>query len=240
MCNVDCVEPCQLLSCRGLLWICYTCHQKLRSGQEHSANRITLKVTFGFVLRRTRTQFAVVRYMRISLDVEDEEEVGRRKEAHYMSLLQLFHPYRSDVELKPAGFESYALFYEQGIMLFSDASARSVKSVVDANRAKFEVDKPQLDKAQDLTCILSDNNARGDLSPKHRERREQEQDEIAEECFGFQGFKTFPIWASANRQPNSKRAESPCCELRVWLWSGLFMRLSWPFFTGSGTGACTK
>lgn len=68
----------------------------------------------GFVLRRTQTQFVVVRYMQVSLDVEDEEAVGRQREAHYMSLLQLFLPYRTDADLKPAGFESYALFYNKG------------------------------------------------------------------------------------------------------------------------------
>lgn len=29
----DCTAPCQLLSCGGQLWICYTCYQKLREGE---------------------------------------------------------------------------------------------------------------------------------------------------------------------------------------------------------------
>lgn len=59
---------------------------------EHSANRITLK----FVLCRTQTQFTAVWYMHVSLDVKDEGEVGRKKEAHYMTFLLLSLPYRAN------------------------------------------------------------------------------------------------------------------------------------------------
>lgn len=106
-----------------------------------------------------------------------------------MTLLQLFLPYRHDSELKPAGFESYTLFYHEGIVSFSDGSVQTVKSVVDANRAKFEVDDPQLEKAQDLARILGDNDAWGDLCPELQvehleslaERKQQQQEEIVED-----------------------------------------------------------
>ena len=32
-CSDDCVVPCQLVSSRGQLWICYTCHNKISKGQ---------------------------------------------------------------------------------------------------------------------------------------------------------------------------------------------------------------
>lgn len=131
---------------------------------ESSANRIALEAAMGFVLRRTQTQFAVVRYMQVSLYFEnkEEEDVGRRKEAHYMSFLQLFAPYRTDAKLKPAGFKTYTLFYDEGFVVFSNKSVHSVKSVLEANRAKFEVGMKRLEKDQDLA------RDRGDLCPEQQ------------------------------------------------------------------------
>ncbi len=65
---------------------------------------IKLKNGLGFILRRTRSQFAVVRYMRLKLD--------KQEEAHFQSLLQLFLPYRTDSDLKPEGFELFEQFYK--------------------------------------------------------------------------------------------------------------------------------
>ena len=69
---------------------------------EKSPDQIQLKSGLGFILRRTRTQFAVVRYMRFNLE--------KQEEGHFLSLLQLFLPYRTDLDLKPEGFELFKQF----------------------------------------------------------------------------------------------------------------------------------
>ena len=89
---------------------------------EKSDNLIALKNGLGFILKRTRTQFAVVRYMRYS----DEKHV----EARFQTLLQLFLPYRTESDLKPEGFELFEQFYKDGKVRFGDGSVHSVCAVV--------------------------------------------------------------------------------------------------------------
>lgn len=57
--------------------VTFSSEYRVLSKNENSATRISLKQDMGFVVCRTRTAFAVVRYMLVSLDEEDEEEVGR-------------------------------------------------------------------------------------------------------------------------------------------------------------------
>lgn len=52
-------------------------------------------------------------------------------ELFYQSILQLFLPYRKDVQLKPAGFETYQQFYSSGLVRLGDGCLHLVKSVVD-------------------------------------------------------------------------------------------------------------
>ncbi|XP_061749313.1 uncharacterized protein LOC133547832 [Nerophis ophidion] len=150
---------------------------------ENSDNKIELQGGLGFVLRRTRSQFAVVRYMRF--------KVNKQEEAHFQSLLQLFLPYRTDLELRPEGFEFYKQFYEEGYVL-AGGTVQPVQDVVEENRAKFEVDCSRLEHAQEIADMLGgnvDEDAWGDLCPEQQvehmecleERREQQQGEIREE-----------------------------------------------------------
>nr|XP_061838349.1 uncharacterized protein LOC133620798 isoform X2 [Nerophis lumbriciformis] len=156
---------------------------RILSQNENSDNKIELQGGLGFVLRRTRTQFAVVRYMRFKLD--------KQEEAHFQSLLQLFLPYRTDLELKPEGFEFYKQFHEEGNVTSAGGTERPVRDVVDENRAKFEVDCPRLERAQEIADLLGgvDEDAWGDLCPEQQvehmecleERRLQQQGEITDE-----------------------------------------------------------
>ncbi|XP_061784267.2 uncharacterized protein [Nerophis lumbriciformis] len=156
---------------------------RILSQNENSDNKIELQGGLGFVLRRTRTQFAVVRYMRFKLE--------KQEEAHFQSLLQLFLPYRTDLELKPEGFEFYKQFHEEGNVTLAGGTERPVRDVVDENRAKFEVDCPRLERAQEIADMLGgvDEDAWGDLCPEQQvehmecleERRLQQQGEIRDE-----------------------------------------------------------
>ncbi|XP_029923306.1 uncharacterized protein LOC115370422 isoform X2 [Myripristis murdjan] len=156
---------------------------RVLSKNEKSKDRIQLNNDLGFILRRTRTQFAVVRYMRFSLD--------RQEEAHFQSLLQLFLPYRTDSDLKPAGFELFEQFYNDGQVTFSDGSVHSVCDVIGENRARFEVNCPHLELAQEIAAQNNgvDEDVWGELCPEQEterlegleEQRQQREAEIAEE-----------------------------------------------------------
>ncbi|XP_061923815.1 uncharacterized protein LOC133663392 isoform X1 [Entelurus aequoreus] len=157
---------------------------RVLSQNEDSANKIALQGGLGFILRRTRTQFAVVRYMRFKLD--------KQEEAHFQSLLQLFLPYRTDCELKPEGFDFYKQFHDEGNVTLAGGTARPVRDVVGDNRANFEVDCPRLERAQELADLLGpnvDEDAWGDLRPEQEiehmecleERQKQQQEEISDE-----------------------------------------------------------
>ncbi|XP_035813472.2 uncharacterized protein LOC118471686 [Amphiprion ocellaris] len=129
------------------------------SKNEKSQTRVTLKNKCGFVMKRTRTKPAVVRYMRFS--------ETKKPEAFYQSNLQLFNPYRVDAELKLPSCETFEQFYKNGNVRFSDGSTHSVKSVVDDNRSKFEIQAEELDNIQNAVDINNiDEDAWCQLCPE--------------------------------------------------------------------------
>ncbi|XP_074526296.1 uncharacterized protein LOC141790369 [Halichoeres trimaculatus] len=174
---------------------------RVLSRNEKSENAIELKNNLGFILRRTRSQFAVVRYMRFNLE--------KQEEAHFQSLLQLFLPYRTDSELKPEGFEFFSQFYEVGEVRFRDGSVHSVQAVVEENRAKFEFDCPDLERAQEIAELLGgvDEDVWGELCPEQEaeriecleERRQQQAEEIEGEQLA-EGLENIPDLMGAARQ----------------------------------------
>ncbi|XP_074538707.1 uncharacterized protein LOC141800196 [Halichoeres trimaculatus] len=174
---------------------------RVLSRNEKSENAIELENNLGFILRRTRSQFAVVRYMRFNLE--------KQEEAHFQSLLQLFLPYRTDCELKPQGFELFSQFYEDGEVRFRDGSVHSVQAVVEENRAKFEFDCPDLERAQEIAELLGgvDEDVWGELCPEQEaeriecleERRQQQAEEIEGEQL-VEGLENIPDLMGAARQ----------------------------------------
>lgn len=91
-------------------------------------------------MKRTRTQPAVVHYVRFS--------ETKNPELFYQSIMQLFLPYRLDVQLKPQNIETFEQFYKNGHVSFSDGSRHSVKAVVDVSRSMFEFEAEALDNIQ--------------------------------------------------------------------------------------------
>ncbi|XP_042269742.1 uncharacterized protein LOC121898666 isoform X1 [Thunnus maccoyii] len=124
---------------------------RVLSKNEKSQASIKLKNDCGFITKRTRTDPAVVRYARFS--------ETKNPELFYQSIMQLFLPYRADVQLKPPNCETFAQFYENGHVRFSDGSRHPVKSVVDLNRSHFEIKADELDEIQntiDRDGVLED------------------------------------------------------------------------------------
>ncbi|XP_042265880.1 uncharacterized protein LOC121896203 [Thunnus maccoyii] len=124
---------------------------RVLSKNQKSQACIKLKNDCGFITKRTRTEPAVVRYVRFS--------ETKNPELFYQSIMQLFLPYRADVQLKPPNCETFAQFYKNGHVRFSDGSRHSVKSVVDLNRSHFEIKADELDEIQntiDRDGVLED------------------------------------------------------------------------------------
>ncbi|XP_044191554.1 uncharacterized protein LOC122969696 [Thunnus albacares] len=173
---------------------------RVLSKNEKSKDMIELKSGLGFILRRTRSQFAVVRYMRFDLE--------KREEDHFQSLMQLFLPYRADSDLKPEGFEMFSQFYNGGDVTFSDGSVHSVKTVVDENRAKFEVDCPDLERAQEIVEQNGvDEDVWGELCPEQEVERLECVDEMRQQQRGekkdeqlLEAMENVPDLAADNRQ----------------------------------------
>ncbi|XP_063049297.1 uncharacterized protein LOC134443443 [Engraulis encrasicolus] len=111
------------------------------SKNKESQTIIELNNNFGFLKKRTRSQPAVVRYPRFSPTKDPEK--------YYHSLLQLFLPHYEILHLKPPPFETYEHFYNNGAVKCG-TDVQTVKSIVDDNKALFEKDSDELDKAEQL------------------------------------------------------------------------------------------
>ncbi|XP_041863244.1 uncharacterized protein LOC121653673 isoform X1 [Melanotaenia boesemani] len=147
---------------------------RLLNRNEKSKNAIQLQRGLGLILKRTRTKPAVVRYARFSKT--------KNPELYFKSQLQLFLPYRVEDDLKAADCETFEQFYENGSVIFSDGSEHTVKSVVDTNRNKFEVeDSEELEELQKkLENEGGPEVAWGNLCPEKELERLECQEEIRE------------------------------------------------------------
>ncbi|XP_070407786.1 uncharacterized protein [Nothobranchius furzeri] len=131
---------------------------RVLSKNEKCKNPVQLSSDFGFVAKRTRTKPAVVRYARFS--------ETREPEKFYQSMLQLFLPHRFDTELKPSTCETFEEFYRTGFIRFVDGANRSVKSVVDLNRGKYEMESDRLEAVDNIVGDAMLENAWCELCPE--------------------------------------------------------------------------
>ncbi|TKS65620.1 ATP-dependent DNA helicase PIF1 [Collichthys lucidus] len=127
---------------RDMCLASFASQYRVLSKNETAVNRIQLGNKCGYVVKRTRTQPAVVRYVRFS--------ETKKPELFYQSILQLFMPYYAKEQLKPVGFVTFQDFYLNGQVICSDNLMHSVKSVVDRNRSAFEVESEQLNNVEEL------------------------------------------------------------------------------------------
>ncbi|XP_069106088.1 uncharacterized protein [Argopecten irradians] len=113
------------------------------SRAKHQSNVYALQNDLGFIMKRTRTDAAVVRYPRFSMT--------RAPEKYYQSMLQLFLPYRIDIQLKPNEFKSYEEFYQKGWVKYNTQTVlKEVMEIVENNRSVYEKDIEVLAEAQQL------------------------------------------------------------------------------------------
>ncbi|XP_074661914.1 uncharacterized protein LOC141914585 [Tubulanus polymorphus] len=116
---------------------------------------IALKNDTGYIRERTNTAPAVVRYARFSQTKQPEK--------HFQTSLQLFLPYRQDIQLKPPGFETYENFYETGHVRIGLGPLVSVKEIVNEHRSWFEADIDTFDMAYEMLNMYDDESDPNDI-----------------------------------------------------------------------------
>jgi len=97
-----------------------------------------------------------------------------------MSLLKLYLPHRSDIQLKPAGYTSYELFYsEAAVKLTPLEPLKFVKDVVTENRVSFEKLSDALQEAwQDIYREGFVEDAWANVAPQAEQQRLEEMSEL--------------------------------------------------------------
>ncbi|XP_071963825.1 uncharacterized protein [Antedon mediterranea] len=100
-----------------------------------------LKKQLGFIQKRTRTSNAIVRYPRFPMDTAPEK--------YFLSILQLFLPFRKDEQLKPPNFETYEQFHEEGCVKLCGCQLQTVKSIVHGNMEQYEKSADDVEEAQE-------------------------------------------------------------------------------------------
>ena len=117
-------------------------NSEVHSNVKHSNPVYELQNGLGYVQKRSRTNPAVVRYVRFSESKEPEK--------YFQSILQLFLPYRKDCRIKPRQFKTYQNFYEAGAVRGRHNKLELVQDVVQKNRAKFEIEAEALENAEKI------------------------------------------------------------------------------------------
>ena len=106
-----------------------------------SKNKVQLKNKLGYILKRSKSGNAVVRYPRFKRDIVPEK--------YYLSVLQLFLPFRTDQQLKPPQFLTYEEFYEKGCVTLCGNNLQRVESIVTENLQQFQKHADAVEQAQD-------------------------------------------------------------------------------------------
>ena len=94
----------------------------------------------GFVQRRKNDKPSVIRYYHCSKEKHPEQ--------FYARLLRLYLPHRSEYEIRSADLPTYESFYSSGwVQLPGSNRPESVKTIVKANRHKYEKNTEEIDNA---------------------------------------------------------------------------------------------
>ena len=108
-----------------------------------SPHKHVLGKGLGSIMKRTRSESAVIRYCKHSPDTNSEK--------YYLTLLKLFMPHRKANDTRPNGYETYESFFNTGsILVANNASRQSVSEIVRCNESKFNCGESQIDNGIEL------------------------------------------------------------------------------------------
>ncbi|XP_071965644.1 uncharacterized protein [Antedon mediterranea] len=165
----------------------------------------------GFIQKRTRTSNAIVRYPRFPMDTAPEK--------YFLSILQLFLPFRKDEQLKPPNFETYEQFHEKGCVKLCGCQLQTVKSIVHGNMEQYEKSADDVEEAQeclskfgpqeDAWSLLCPESEKERLdNPKPNVEVDDEEDEFFIPDFGIQKNHTSKTRQWCLDKANGKKPEA--------------------------------
>ncbi|XP_065926121.1 uncharacterized protein [Magallana gigas] len=119
----------------------------------------------GYIQKRTRGKPAVIRYPRFNAESAPEK--------YFQSILQLFLPYISQIQLKPQGFDLYESFYSNGFVRMG-SGLQAVKDVVNDNQNQFSKDEKAIENAEEMFEMIGEpEDAWASLCPESEMNREE-------------------------------------------------------------------
>ncbi|XP_071958642.1 uncharacterized protein [Antedon mediterranea] len=166
-------------------------------------NVFQLKKQLGFIQKRTRTNNAIIRYPRFPINTASEK--------YFMSILQLFLPFRTEKQLKPPKFQSYQEFYELGSVKLCDSKLQKVNVIVDKNMDKYDKSANDIEHAESVLAKFGpQEDAWGLLCPESEIERlenpkpnvdvDDEEKEFFVPDFGLKKTETSTIEYKVNRK----------------------------------------
>ncbi|XP_071952879.1 uncharacterized protein [Antedon mediterranea] len=133
-------------------------------GKAQRKNVFRLQKQLGFIQKRTRSDNAIVRYPRFPMNTASEK--------YFMSMLQLFLPFRKDEQLKPPKFQTYQEFYELGSVKLYGRKLQKVNVIVNKNMEKFDKSADDIEHAEGaLAKFGPQEDAWGLLCPESEKER---------------------------------------------------------------------
>ncbi|XP_066288772.1 uncharacterized protein [Branchiostoma lanceolatum] len=116
---------------------------KQQDGEQPSrgTKKYVLNDNLGSVQKRTRSNPAIIRFAKFNKEKDPER--------FYLTLLKLYLPHYSDMQLKPEQFAKYEDFYLSGSVLLSERTGvLNVRDIVENNRCQFEKNREELEGAR--------------------------------------------------------------------------------------------
>lgn len=143
-----------------------------------------LQDNLGYIKKRSRTDDAVIRYPRFSLE--------KNPELYYQSLLQLFLPHRTENQLKPNQFKTYEEMYLNGaVVLQQTEEPQSVQAIIHNNQRKFERNAEALHEAEEMINMQGPlQDAWALIAPESEVQRLE--DELEKEHFNIEDYSEIP------------------------------------------------
>ncbi|XP_071943751.1 uncharacterized protein [Antedon mediterranea] len=133
-------------------------------GNKQKKNVFHLQNNLGFIQKRTRTGNAIVRYPRFP--------VNSASEKYFLSILQLFLPFRAEKQLKPPKFQTFEQFYEKGSVKLCGSQLQKVKIIVQGNMKLYEKSADDVEDAQEFLAKFGpQEDAWGLLCPETEKER---------------------------------------------------------------------
>ena len=203
-------------------------------------------------MKRTSSNPAIVRFPRFSQTKDPER--------YHQAQLELYLPHRDEAQLKPQRFETYETFYNTGsVVLPNTTQVRTVRDIVNENRARFEQNSQALDQALEQAQDLGQlEDAWANIAPAAKQARLEDESQVVEHAGELIATGDVPELANppaptipslcsvellnnANIQPLTQSLNQKQGQLlyfvRNWCWQTVYGEQPNPFYVHLNGGA---